>query len=258
MSTVSRKAWRIAGSGVAVLMLLFFTMQAAVGLAHKERTETAEVPVAGIASVEIHNPAGQVRVIGDPDATSIGIRARIDDGLRRTGHSVTTDGDKLVVRATCPAIGSAWCEVRYTIQVPAGLPVSVWAERSIEVSDVTGGLEASSDGSSITLQRVDGDLTLNSDQGRITADGIDSDHVSAESDQGRISLVFDESPQTLVAEADQGSIEIVLPDPDVAYATDLSADQGDVNDLVDRDLDSARSIVAHADQGDVTLTYASS
>ncbi len=148
--------------------------------------------------------------------------------------------------------------MRYTIQVPAGLPVSVWAERSIEVSDVTGGLEASSDGSSITLQRVDGDLTLNSDQGRITADGIDSDHVSAESDQGRISLVFDESPQTLVAEADQGSIEIVLPDPDVAYATDLSADQGDVNDLVDRDLDSARSIVAHADQGDVTLTYASS
>ena len=41
-------------------------------------------------------------------------------------------------------------------------------------------------------------------------------------------------------------------------STDLSADQGEVTDLVDRDLDSSRTIVAHADQGDVTLTYASS
>jgi hypothetical protein len=62
----------------------------------------------------------------------------------------------------------------------------------------------------------------------------------------------------VTAQANQGSIEIVLPDDTVAYATTLTANQGNVTDVVDRDLDSPRSIVAQANEGDITLTYASS
>ena len=250
--------WRIVATLVAVGMLLHGTVQAAVALAHKQRTESVEVAADGITAVDVVNSAGRVRVIGVEDATSIRVRARIDDGLRRSGHSVTTVAGTLRVHGSCPNYGSAWCQVHYTIEVPSTLPVSVRSDGSIEVTDVTGGVEASSNDSSVTLDRVDGDLVLESDQGRITAGALRSSHVTANADQGRISLVFLESPRSVVAEADQGSIDIVLPDADVAYATDLGADQGDVTDLVDRDLDSSRTIVAHADQGDVTLTYASS
>ena len=254
----SRLVWKIVGIVVAVPLLLFGATQTALALAHSQRTESVTVPADGITGVNVANSAGRVRIIGVEDATEIRVRARIDDGFRRSGHSVTTEDGILKVRGSCPNFGSTWCIVRYTIEVPDTLPVSIRADGSIEVTDMTGGVEASSDSSPITLVRVDGDLALDADQGRITAEDIRSANVSAHADQGRITLGFAESPQTVTAEADQGSIEIVLPDRTVAFATDVSADQGDVTDLVDRDLDSPRSIVAHADQGDVTLTYASS
>lgn len=253
----SKLVWKIVGTVLAVPMLVFGATQTASALAHSQRTETDIVPVAGITGVDVNNRAGRVRIIGVEDATDIRVRARIDDGFRRSGHTVTTDGGVVKVQGSCPNYGSTWCQVRYTIEVPNTLPVSIRAEGSIEVTDMTGGVEASSNSSPITLARVDGDLELGADQGSITAEGIRSARVSANADQGRIALVFAESPNTVTAEADQGSIEIVLPDRTVAFATDVSADQGDVTDLVDRDLDSPRSIVAHADQGDVTLIYAS-
>jgi hypothetical protein len=254
---MSKVVWKIVGIVVAVPMLVFGGTQTAFALAHSERTDSVTVPAAGITAVDVDNGAGRVRIIGVEDSTEIRVRARIDDGFRRSGHSVTTDGGVVSVHGSCPNYGSAWCQVRYTIEVPNTLPVSVRAEGGIEVTDMTGGVEASSDSSPITLARVDGDLVLDADQGSITAGGIRSARVSANADQGRISLAFAESPNTVTAEADQGSIDIVLPKTDLAYATDLDADDGDVTDLVDRDLDSPRRIVAHADQGDVTLTYAS-
>jgi hypothetical protein len=254
----SKLVWKIVGCVVAVPMLVFGATQTAFALAHSQRTETATVPADDLTGVDVSNSAGRVRIIGVEGGTSVKIRARIDDGWRASGHSVTTENGVLKVHGNCPNYGSTWCRVRYTIEVPNTLPVSIRAEGSIEVTDMTGGVEASSDSSPITLARVDGDLELDADQGSITAGGIRSARVSANADQGRISLVFAASPDAVTAEADQGSIEIVLPDRTVAFATDVGADQGDVTDLVDRDLDSPRSIVAHADQGDVTLTYASS
>ena len=254
----SKLVWKIVGTVVAVPMLVFFATQTASALAHSKRTVSLNVPVAGITALDVDNNAGRVRIVGVEDATEIKVRARIDDGWRETGHSVTTEGGVLKVHGSCPNFGSNFCNVRYTIEVPTTLPVSVRAEGSIEVTDVEAGVEASTSDSTITLARVDGDLVLRASQGRITAGAIRSDTVVAHANQGRISLVFAESPSSVTAEADQGSIEIVLPDDTVAFATDVSADQGDVTDVVDRDLDSPRTIVAHADQGDVTLTYASS
>jgi hypothetical protein len=239
-------------------MLLFGGCNTALALAHSQRTASLSVPAAGITGVDVNNNAGRVRIVGVEGATEISVRARIDDGWRRSGHSVTTEGGVLKVHGSCPNFGSNFCQVRYTIEVPDTMRVSVRAEGTIEVTDMTAGVEASSSDSTITLDRVGGNLVLDAGQGRITAGDIRSDTVTAEADQGRISLVFAESPTSVTARADQGSIEIVLPDDTVAYATDVSADQGNVSDVVDRDLDSPRTIVAHADQGDVTLTYASS
>ncbi len=254
----SKLAWKILGCVVAVPMLLFGGCNTALALAHSQRPASLSVPAAGISAVDVINYAGRVRIGGVGAATEIKVRARSDAGWRDSGHSVTTEAGVLKVHGSCPNFGSNFCNVRYTIEVPTTLPVFVRAEGSIEVTDMEAGVQASTSDSTITLDRVDGDLMLQASQGRITAAGIRSDTVVAHANQGRISLVFAESPTAVTAEADQGSIEIVLPDDTVAFATDVSADQGDVTDVVDRDLDSPRTIVAHADQGDVTLTYASS
>jgi hypothetical protein len=255
---MTKLAWKVVGTLLAVPMLVFGGCNTALALAHSQRTRTVSIPVEGITAVDVSNNAGTVRIVGVRDATEVTVRARIDDGWRHTGHSVTTEGGVVEVRGSCPNFGSQFCHVRYTIEVPTTLPVSVSAEGRIDVTDMAAGVVASTSDSTITLQRVDGALDLHAGQGRIEASDIRSATVAASANQGSISLVFAVSPTSVTAQADQGSIEIVLPDDTVAYATDVSASQGNVTDVVDRDLDSPRTIVAHADQGDVTLTYASS
>jgi hypothetical protein len=255
---MTKLAWRIVGTMVAVPMLLFGGCNTALALAHSQRTVTLSVPLEGITAVDVGNNAGSVRIVGVRNAGEITVRGRIDDGWRDTGHSVTTEGGVLQVRGSCPDFGSNFCHVRYTIEVPTTMPVSVHAEGTIDVTDMAAGLVASTSDSTLTLERVDGDLDLQASQGRILASDIRSDTVLARANEGHISLVFAESPTSVTAQADQGSIEIVLPDDTVAYATTLSANQGNVTDVVDRDLDSPRTIVAHASEGDITLTYASS
>jgi hypothetical protein len=254
----SKLVWKIVGCVVAVPMLGFGATQTAFALAHSQRTETATVPADDVAGVDVSNTAGRVRIIGVEGATSVKVRARIDDGWRASGHSVTTEDGVLKVHGSCPNYGSTWCRVRYTIEVPNTLPVSIRAEGSIEVTGMAAGVFASSDGGTVTVDRVDGDLVLDANDGSITAGAVRSDNVAADTLSGRISLVFAESPSSVSAQANEGSIEIVLPDSTIAYATDVSTSEGEVTDLVDRDLDSSRSIVAHTGQGDVTLTYASS
>lgn len=255
---MTKLAWKVVGTLLAVPLLLFAGCNTALALAHSQRTATVIVPVEGITAVDVNNNAGRVRIVGVRDATEITVRARIDDGWRKTGHSITTEGGVLKVHGSCPNFGSQFCHVIYTVEVPSTMPVSVSAEGRIVVADMTADVVASTSDSTIMLQRVDGNLDLHAGQGRIEGSDIRSTTVAASANQGSISLVFAVSPMSVTAQADQGSIEIVLPDETVAYATDVSASQGNVTDVIDRDLQSPRTIVAHASQGDITLTYASS
>jgi DUF4097 and DUF4098 domain-containing protein YvlB len=250
-------AWKIVGAAVAVPLLAMGVVQVAGALAHAEHTETASFPAAGITRLDVHNSAGKVRVVGVDDTDEVVVRSRISDGLRPTAHRVTLIGDRIEVEGSCPVIGSEWCGASFTIEVPSHVTVEVHANASVDVSDITGGVEASADQASVTLTNVGGDVRASSDQGRVTGRDLTASRLTARADQGRIELAFDESPTAIDAEADQGSIEIRLPDDeDVAFAVDTSADQGTETVAIRTDPSSDHTLRAHADQGDVAITYA--
>jgi hypothetical protein len=116
---------------------------------------------------------------------------------------------------------------------------------------------ADSSASTVVLARVGGEVTVSSHQGRVEASELAAERVHAFADQGRLTLAFVESPDEIVARADQGSIDIVLPDDrDVAYATETKSDQGAVSDRIRQDPGSPRSITAEADQGSINISYA--
>ncbi|HET6948942.1 MAG TPA: hypothetical protein VFI47_01100 [Acidimicrobiales bacterium] len=251
-----RRLWLVGASLVAVPMLLVGCYQVVTLVAQEERVERRTVDAAGLTGVDVEGAPGTVRVIGVAGATTVEVRSRVRDGLRATGYRVFVRGDRLVVRSSCPNFGSSWCNVSSTIEVPSGLAVSVHGDGRIEVSDVQGGVDASTDSSSIVLSRVGGAVTATSDQGRIEGSDLTADAVVASADQGSIQLAFTVSPRTVEAEADQGSITILLPDqPGVSYATSVGADQGSASAPIRQDPGSDRAIAAHADQGDVTVAY---
>jgi Putative adhesin len=254
-----RRAWLVLASVAGVLALVGGTVQAAAVFAHEERTETTEVAAAGLGGLVVDNSAGSITVVGVSDADAVTVTARISEGLRDTGHVVAERDGMLFVTGSCPVIASEWCDVDYTIEVPSGLHVDLGSEAGVTVSDVDGGVVAHSDQGAVELARVGGDVDISSDQGRLEATDLTADRLTGDADQGRVRLEFAESPRAVDVEADQGRVEIVLPDDDdVVYATTTHADQGTVSDSIRQDPDSDRSIRVDADQGNITLTYAAS
>ena len=252
-----RRAWLVVGCLLAVLMLAIGAMQATSVLAHEERIDRTEVAAAAFTGVRIDNDAGSVEVVGVDGTDTVVVHARISEGLRSTGHRVTERDGMLVVRGTCPLFAAEWCGVDYTIEVPVDMHVDVSGNEGVRVSDVTGGVTARSRASSLELARVGGDVTVSANQGRLEATDLTAERVHARANQGSMTLEFAESPREIVAHANQGSVDIVLPeDPDIAYATETSADQGSVNDRINTSPRSDRSITVDADQGSITIRYA--
>ena len=252
-----RRAWLVVACLVALPLLAVGMVQVVSVVAHEEHVERTEVDAADLRGVVVDNGAGSITVVGVEGSDTVSVHARISEGLRSTGHVVSVRDDTLVVRGTCPLFGSEWCGVDYTIEVPSDLHVVADGRNRVAVSDTTGGVTADSSASTVVLARVGGEVTASSNQGRVEGSELTAERVHAVADQGRLTLAFAESPDEIVARADQGSIGIVLPDDrDVAYATETKSDQGAVSDRIRQDPGSPRSITAEADQGSITISYA--
>ena len=254
-----RRTWMIVGSLVTVPVLLTGASGVASALAHEERTEVSTLDADGLRSVDIHNAAGSIRIIGVEDADMVTVNARISDGLRPTGHDVRRDGGRLVVEGSCPVFLADWCSVRYTIEVPSDLAVVADAEDGrVTVTDVAADVEASSDNGRVEVARIEGDVVLHSDNGSVTATEIRrASRAEATSDNGDVRLEFLDSPDDVVATSDNGSVEVVIPDVGaVAYKVDADSDNGTVSFPIRTDPDGNRTITAASDNGDVTITYA--
>jgi len=134
--------------------------------------------------------------------------------------------------------------------------VDVRAEDGLTVTDQRGGLAASSSQGSVELVRVGGDVTVAANQGRIEGDALTATRLDASAHQGRFTAEFASSPVHVTVDANQGRVDIVLPDePDVEYATDLQANQGTETSDIRTNSRSDRTITVQADQGSITLGY---
>lgn len=248
--------WRIGGSLAAVGVLGFGTMQSVSQLAHEEETVVRHFDGADLRTVDVRNSAGSVHIVGS-DSDEVTVRARVSHGLRSTGESARMDGDRLVLRGSCPVMGSNFCTVRYTVEVPDDVDVYVRADDRISVSDVTGDVDASTDNGRVEAARIDGDVVLVSDNGRVVGTDLRAGTARADSDNGRVELGFLAAPRTVSATSDNGSVEVVLPRTDDYYRIDeVSSDNGTAATPEIRiDPDSDRTITASSDNGDVTVRY---
>jgi hypothetical protein len=241
----------------AVLLLPWGVLQVVAQLAHEEHTESRDFPADGIRLIEVHDASGEVRIVGaegGEGGDTIRVTADISEGLRATGHSERIEGDRLVLEATCPFV-SSFCEVSYTIETPPGIDVLVRSDRGATIEGMEGEVDVQVDEGSIDLARVSGPVRADADQGSVRAASLRSADVEASTDQGEVFLRFLDAPRRVVADADQGDVEIVLPTGDELYALTTDADQGSVTRDIRADPGSERSITATTDQDDVLLRY---
>jgi|HigsolmetaAR201D_1030396.scaffolds.fasta_scaffold04828_3 hypothetical protein len=247
-----RALWKVFAGLLIVATLVWGPYQVVTLLAHEERVEEESWPADGIERLQIDSANGRVEIVATERAT-IDVRAEISDGLRPTGESRTLVGDTLHLRATCPLFGSNFCWVNYEVLVPRGLEIVVDGHNgSVTVSGSEAPLTLDSENGSIRVDDVSGPLHLTSDNGRVEGTGLRSAVVLADSDNGSVTLEFDEAPMTVNASTSNGSVEVVVPDDRTAYRVELDADNGRERLEVPTDPNSSRTLTLRTDNGNVT------
>jgi hypothetical protein len=250
-----RQLWRVGGSLAAVGILGFGTLQSVTRIAHEEETIVTELDGSSVRSVSIRNGAGSIHLVGT-DSDTVTVHAEVSHGLRSTGHTERIEGDRLVLRASCPVLGSDFCNVAYRVEVPRDVSVELRSDSRITVRDIAGSVDASSDNGRVQATRIDGNVRLESDNGRVVGQSLASPVAIVDSDNGRVELSFAEPPESVSATSDNGSVEVVVPDTRDAYVVSVSSDNGTASGTdVRTDPDSRQTITADSDNGDVTVRY---
>ena len=258
-SSTAKGLWLVPGSVLFAATIWWGGYNLASVLGHDESTETTTYSATDVGVIDVDNSAGPITVRGTDDATAadtITLVAEVSDGWRRTENRHELVDGALVVRGSCPAFGSTWCSVRYTLEVPhdmAALQLDADNDR-IRVFDISGSVDAHSDNGSIALQGVSGEIDATSDNGRVSGESITSTTARFSTDNGSVRVQFGDAPSDVTARTSNGSVTIELPRPG-PYAVDASTDNGSVNVDVAEDDSSDRRITATSDNGSVTVRY---
>lgn len=244
--------WWIAGSVLFAGALTFGAYQVLTLLAHEERTGTTSYPAAGIATIDVASETGAVSIVA-ADTDEVTVETRISDGLRPTGEDQRVVGETLELRATCPNFGSDWCSVDYLVRVPPDVAVVVRTDDGrVRIEGTTGPVDVDGDDGSVLLSDLAGPVRAATDSGRVEGTGLRSPTVTADSDDGRVTLTFAAAPQTVVATTENGAVEVVVPADGTAYRLDVDTDDGETIEDVPIDSSSARSITLRTDSGRAT------
>jgi len=244
----------VAGSLFCTITLVYGVF-AVVDLLAFNRSAFQRTFVETIKTIEIHNSGGPVRVEGST-GNDVTVNGSVRRGLRAPSHSETVTGDKLVLNGSCPSMMTAFCNLDYTVRVPANVDVVVRASGgSIQLVDITGKVDASSSGGGVRVSGSTGDLRLRASGGGITGTALRSSTVDASSSGGGVRLNFAAAPASVVADSSGGGVTVEVPNTTETYQLRVSSSGGSVSTPIRTDPASARIIDAHATGGGVTVRY---
>lgn len=249
-----QKLWIYLGSIPVVFVLAIGTLQVVGVLAHEEVTETATFAAEEVRGLRVDNENGPVEITGG-DVEQITVVAEISRGLRRTRSRVEVVDGVLELDADCPMM-PIWCEVAYTVTVPADLPVTADVDHGdLVLRDLTGAVTADGGNGPVDLIRLAGILRVRTDSGSITGIDLRSAIVEADSGNGRVELTFADAPEFVTATTDNGSVAVEVPEGDAAYRVDARTDSGSTDVGVRTDPAGERSITTYTGNGSVSVRY---
>ncbi|GAA2923871.1 DUF4097 family beta strand repeat-containing protein [Streptomyces thioluteus] len=161
-----------------------------------------------VTSVRVDNNSGGVRVHGRAGLGKVTVHREVEyrDGHKPEGATHRIENGTLVL-ADC----GDECSVSYTVDVPAGTPVT--GENSsgeIRLSDV-GAVKVTTSSGAIDLDGVGGDVTVGSSSGRITGRGLKGGAIRATTSSGEIALTA-AVPQDVTAKSSSGRLVLTMPD----------------------------------------------
>jgi hypothetical protein len=273
-ASTARIAWLAAGS----LLALILTALAGVSLAgntigavtrdehHVVPQAVSEVTVDGVNAEVTLVPASGRQVVVDTHAKG---------SLRVPKLKTEIDGGHLTLRGSCHDLVFGHCESKFTVRVPAGLPVSVTTQSGdvrasdlsgpvsihagsgdVELSGLSGGTEAKVSSGDIDASRLGGRLRLQTSSGDVDAAELTGSTIEVRAHSGDVFLDVATVPKRVNVAASSGDVTISVPrNGDEGYAAQTATSSGDSRLLVHINDGSDHSLSAVTSSGDATIRY---
>jgi hypothetical protein len=201
---------------------------------------------------DVHN--APVTITGSPDATEVIVRMWVTTGFLGGSTLVEPVGGTLTIVQRCPVILGFGCNARYEIIVPTGTTVGgETSNGAVRVANLTGDIEVRTSNGAISLENVSGRLNGRTSNGAIQGEGLQTGSTTLQTSNGRISLSFDTTPQTVEVRTSNGAIEIRLPDDAPPFAVTTSTSNGRVETSIRTDPAAAQRIDARTSNGNITI-----
>ncbi|MFI2260047.1 DUF4097 family beta strand repeat-containing protein [Streptomyces tubercidicus] len=202
-----------------------------------------------ITSVRLDSGSGGLTVHGGKDGGAVSVHRAVSyHGARPQGatHRVK---DGALVLSGC---GSD-CTVDYTIELPAGIPVSgETSSGAVELAKV-GPVKMTTSSGDIQLDGVTGAVDARTTNGRITGRGLSGAKIAAETSNGAIDLT-PATAQNVRAKTSNGAITLKLPKG--PYRVDADTSNGEEHIGIAQDPAARFRLELSTSNGDITANAA--
>ncbi|WP_242908552.1 DUF4097 family beta strand repeat-containing protein [Actinomadura terrae] len=236
---VRRQLYAIAAVAVAATTL---SACGAADMAFASTYEDDAAPKGKITAVRLDNGAGSVTLRGGAAKTSLHRELKYR-GERPKGETHRVENGVLIL----DGCGSG-CSASYTVDLPAGLPVSGGTSSGRVKLTRVGKVDVRTSSGSIHMDGVNGPINVRTSNGRIEGTGLRGDQIEARTSNGAIRLT-PVTQQNIRARTSNGSITVTVPtgryqvtthtsngdrkisvtnDPAAPHRLDLTTSNGDI------------------------------
>ncbi|AJT65936.3 hypothetical protein T261_4282 [Streptomyces lydicus] len=217
---------RFAGA-VALTALGAYGISACGLFPGKTFTDDAAVP-GKITAVRLDTGSGGVTLRGGKGGGKVAVHRSVTyRGDRPEGATHRVEGGVLVLGGC-----GKDCAVTYTVELPAGLPVSGETTNGAVRLTKVGKVDVTTGSGDIELDGVAGTAEVRTSNGRITGHGLSGKGITARTSNGEIDLT-PTTPQSIRAETSNGAITVKVPK--APYRVTTRTSNGDKNITVPND-----------------------
>ncbi|MFE4861362.1 DUF4097 domain-containing protein [Streptomyces sp. NPDC056670] len=200
-----------------------------------------------ITSVRLENGSGGVTVNGtDGGSASLHRKVQYDKGATKpSGATHRIEGGVLILGGC-----SGSCSVKYTVQVPAGIPISGDVSSGEVSLHKVGAVSVSASSGDITLDEVSGAVKVKTTNGEISGTGLAGGGIDTQTGSGDIHLT-PSKPQNVQITAGSGDVSLTVPS--ASYRVTVKTGNGDKNIKVPNDPAGKYEIGLKTGSGDVSV-----
>ncbi|MFJ9443226.1 DUF4097 family beta strand repeat-containing protein [Kitasatospora sp. NPDC101235] len=197
-----------------------------------------------ITAVRLDTTAGGVTLRGKEGLDKVSLHRSVSYQDAKPGATSRVENGVLVLGGC-----GQHCAVTYTVDVPAGLPISGQTSSGAVSLSHVGNVQVTTNSGAVNLDGVNGTTEVNTTNGAITGRGLNGDHIRAEAHNGAIDITSTK-PQDISASTSNGAITLAVPpakykvsaktgngqkdiafpdDPSGRYQLDLSTSNGRIS-----------------------------